>query len=63
MGTVVIAVTESNNVYALNATNGAIVWQRNARHGRVQAWATSRRLELPERRLLTWHHVHSFSTQ
>ena len=25
----VIAVTESNNVYALNATTGAIVWQRN----------------------------------
>jgi len=29
-GPVVIAVTESNNVYALNATTGAIVWQRNA---------------------------------
>ena len=28
-GPVVIAVTESNNVYALNATTGAIVWQRN----------------------------------
>ncbi len=28
-GPVVIATTESNNVYALNATNGAIVWQRN----------------------------------
>ena len=25
----VIAVTQSNNVYALNATTGAIVWQRN----------------------------------
>jgi outer membrane protein assembly factor BamB len=28
-GPLVIAVTESNNVYALNATTGAIVWQRN----------------------------------
>src|SRR5436190_7224821 len=28
-GPVVIATTESNNVYALNATTGAIVWQRN----------------------------------
>jgi PQQ enzyme-like repeat protein len=28
-GPVVIAVTESNNVYALNATTGAIIWQRN----------------------------------
>ena len=28
-GPVVIAVTQSNNVYALNATTGAIVWQRN----------------------------------
>src|SRR4029077_13147305 len=25
----VIAVTESNNVYALNAATGAIIWQRN----------------------------------
>jgi outer membrane protein assembly factor BamB len=28
-GPVVIVATESNNVYALNATTGAIVWQRN----------------------------------
>ncbi len=28
-GPVVIAVTESNNVYALNATTGAVLWQRN----------------------------------
>ncbi|HMJ07315.1 MAG TPA: hypothetical protein VK474_13740 [Chthoniobacterales bacterium] len=28
-GPVVIAVTEENNVYALNATTGAIIWQRN----------------------------------
>jgi PQQ enzyme repeat len=28
-GPVVIAVTESNNVYALNAVNGSIIWQRN----------------------------------
>ena len=28
-GPVVIAVTESNNVYALNAANGTIIWQRN----------------------------------
>src|SRR5947207_4294420 len=28
-GPVVIAVTNSNNVYALNATTGAIIWQRN----------------------------------
>lgn len=28
-GPLVIAVTESNNVYGLNATTGAIVWQRN----------------------------------
>jgi outer membrane protein assembly factor BamB len=28
-GAMVIAVTESNNVYALNATTGAIIWQRN----------------------------------
>ena len=25
----VIAVTESNNVYALNATTGTVIWQRN----------------------------------
>ena len=28
-GPMVIAVTESNNVYALNATDGSIIWQRN----------------------------------
>src|SRR5260221_2146223 len=28
-GPVIIAVTESNNVYALNATTGTVVWQRN----------------------------------
>jgi outer membrane protein assembly factor BamB len=28
-GPMVIAVTESNNVYALNAASGAVIWQRN----------------------------------
>jgi hypothetical protein len=28
-GPMVIAVTESNNVYALNATDGSVIWQRN----------------------------------
>jgi Domain of unknown function (DUF2341)/PQQ enzyme repeat len=28
-GPVIIAVTESNNVYALDAVNGSIIWQRN----------------------------------
>src|SRR5262249_14706948 len=28
-GAMVIAVTESNNVYALNAIDGSIIWQRN----------------------------------
>src|SRR5262245_21442906 len=28
-GPTVIAVTESNNVYSLNATTGAVIWQRN----------------------------------
>ena len=28
-GPMVVAVTESNNVYALNATTGALIWQRN----------------------------------
>jgi hypothetical protein len=28
-GAMVIAVTESNNVYALNASNGSVIWQRN----------------------------------
>src|SRR6201987_470152 len=28
-GPMVIAVTESNNVYALNAVNGSIIWQQN----------------------------------
>src|SRR5438876_8644695 len=28
-GPMVIAVTESNNVYALNATTGTVMWQRN----------------------------------
>ncbi|PYK09550.1 MAG: hypothetical protein DME65_11755, partial [Verrucomicrobia bacterium] len=28
-GAIVIAVTESNNVYALNANDGSIIWQRN----------------------------------
>jgi outer membrane protein assembly factor BamB len=25
----IVAVTESNNVYALNATTGAVIWQLN----------------------------------
>ena len=25
----IIAVTASNNIYALNATSGAVIWQRN----------------------------------
>ncbi|HEY7002103.1 MAG TPA: PQQ-binding-like beta-propeller repeat protein, partial [Candidatus Udaeobacter sp.] len=25
----IIVVTESNNIYALNATTGAVIWQRN----------------------------------
>src|SRR3984893_18122658 len=28
-GTMIIAVTESNNVYALHANDGSIIWQRN----------------------------------
>jgi hypothetical protein len=28
-GSMIIAVTESNNVYALNATTGTVIWQRN----------------------------------
>ena len=28
-GPMIIAVTEANNVYALNATNGTVIWQRN----------------------------------
>src|SRR5260370_980249 len=28
-GPMVIAFTESNNVYALNATTGTVIWQRN----------------------------------
>src|SRR5215467_8050594 len=28
-GPVIIAVTQSNNVYALNAVTGAVIWQRN----------------------------------
>jgi PQQ enzyme repeat len=28
-GSMIIAVTESNNVYALNATTGTMIWQRN----------------------------------
>jgi hypothetical protein len=28
-GPMVIAATESNNVYALNATTGTVIWQRN----------------------------------
>ena len=28
-GPMIIAVTESNNVYALNALNGTVIWQRN----------------------------------
>src|SRR5882724_349805 len=28
-GPMIIAVTASNNIYALNATNGSIIWQRN----------------------------------
>ena len=28
-GAVIIAVTESNNVYALNATTGIVIWARN----------------------------------
>jgi len=29
IGTMIIAVTESNNVYALDANDGSIIWQRN----------------------------------
>src|SRR5207245_7652148 len=28
-GPMIIAVTESNNVYALNATTGTVIWQQN----------------------------------
>src|SRR5256885_14857138 len=28
-GPMIIAVTESNNVYALDATTGTVIWQRN----------------------------------
>ena len=28
-GPMIIAVTASNNIYALNATTGAVIWQRN----------------------------------
>src|SRR5881409_3234099 len=28
-GPMIVAVTESNNVYALNATTGTVIWQRN----------------------------------
>ena len=28
-GPIIIAVTESNNIYALNAMTGAVIWQRN----------------------------------
>src|SRR5436189_1662740 len=28
-GPMVIALTESNNIYALNATTGTVIWQRN----------------------------------
>src|SRR5438034_6044432 len=28
-GPMIVAVTESNNVYALNAVNGTIIWQQN----------------------------------
>ena len=28
-GPVIIAVTESNNVYALNAATGSVIWVRN----------------------------------
>src|SRR5215467_5840508 len=28
-GAMVIAVTETNNVYALDATNGSVIWQHN----------------------------------
>src|SRR4029450_610797 len=28
-GPMIIAVTEANNVYALNATTGTVIWQRN----------------------------------
>src|SRR3989454_8607984 len=28
-GPMIIVVTESNNVYALNATTGTVIWQRN----------------------------------
>jgi hypothetical protein len=40
-GPMIIAVTEANNVYALNATTGTIIWQRDqdARaRGRLKEW-------------------------
>ena len=41
----IIAVTESNNVYALDAANGSVIWQRNVgvplrQPANVMAWAT-----------------------
>ena len=48
IGPIVIVATESNNVYALDASTGSAMPAL-----RVQAWATSLRLELPERRLST----------
>ena len=53
-GPMIIAVTQSNNVYALNATTGSIIWQRNdSAHLSRQACPaeTSIRLALQERRL------------
>ena len=52
-GPMIIAVTESNNVYALNAVDGTVIWQRNVgapvpaadlRCTNVVPWASSARL-------------------
>ena len=50
-GPVIIAVTESNNVYALNATTGAIIWQRNLGPPSLQVF--------PGQHQSTWNHRHS----
>ena len=65
-GPMIIAVTASNNVYALNATTGAVIWQRNVgtpRHvGSVHA-ATLVRLASSARRSSISPRDHSSSTQ
>ena len=65
-GPMIIAVTESNNVYALNPTTGTVIWQRNLGPGCLLSGLPCGNIDplaLPARPLSISPHDHFSSTQ